>query len=635
MRQLPLFRKIHRIQFWFSCLGTSILSCSAIAASALPATAVERITLKLGPSQTVIYVSDLETFAQTGHISKRLAPFRAFLTPTVRASLKSNLSVEPTVRDRVLHDLLNADNGQPMVQMLTEVVPDLDPNQLKTALKNAEKQPKGVTFTTVLRAIPDKNLTVHSGALLRVLSQLGISHLEQSALSQVLRQELIGNSPLPFSSEFEPSLSGHHVIEHWSVAFRDQDRDRLIPTELYWSKHRSGPTVVLSHGFGADRHFLDYMAQHLASYGLTVLALEHPGSNVNSLISDTGTLLPPEEFVERPQDVSFVLDQLEELNRRSFFLRGRFNLHDVTLIGHSLGGYTGLVLAGGKVNPAALAQFCADLEVGTSSPAEWFQCAAADAQPPKKSLADKRITQLVLLNPVGVQVFGEDGLRAVKVPTLVVTSTRDGIASVSDQQLRSFGQLSGPRSLIAIIGGTHLSVGDPDNINPALTQVPFMPEYPQTDTMPLRQYLNGTVLSFLMQQTPEADRFRPYLTPEYAQLFSTAALPIRYSDRLPTSLNQWLTNRDLLSHRLPPTLRTLASFLHLEWIGTKHRLAQWHKDAITAVPLSPAYRDRQAWRSGVGTATQSSPSLNQRSFHPAEWPQSGQHSADSHNPSPR
>lgn len=598
MRQrLPVSLKRYA-QRWIKRLSLGVLSSSAIAACALPSLAVETITVKFGPAQRSIHISDLETFAQTGQVPPRLQLYRSLLTPTVQQSLRNHLNVEPTIRDRFLNDLMQAKNSRPVASVLTEVVPSLTPAMMQTALQEAEKNEYGVTAITLLKALPGDTLTLKGGALVRLLSQMGLSRLEQLALSQVLYQELGSESAGLLSTRFEPSVQGPRRYERWSVSFRDHDRERVVPIDLYWSDIEPGPTVVLSHGFGADRHFLDYLAKHLASHGLTVVALEHPGSNVDALVKQEGSLLPASEFVERPRDVSFILDRLENLNKHSFFLRGRLNMEQVTLVGHSLGGYTGLVLAGGKVNPIALAEFCAEVELGASSPADWFQCAATEAELPPESLADARISQLVLMNPLAGHIFGEDGLRHVKVPSLLVTSTGDGIASVSDQQLRPFNQLSGPRSLVAVIGGTHLSVGDPKNINPALTQVPFMPEHPAKETLRLRQYLNGAVLSFVMQQTREVDRYRPFLSADYAQVFSTPALPIRYSDRLPSSVTHWLTNRDRFTGRLTPTLKSLASILHLEMIDVRHRFANLRRDTVANIPIRPIdLADRIAPRS--------------------------------------
>ena len=128
---------------------------------------------------------------------------------------------------------------------------------------------------------------------------------------------------------------------------------------------------MLSHGFGADRYFLKYMAEHLASHGLTVVSIEHPGSNVQALMEmpldpniaeSPSRLLPASEFLDRPRDVSFVLDRLAELNQSKTDYSGAFNTGDVTIIGHSLGGYTGLALAGAKLDLRSLKSFCQNIQ---------------------------------------------------------------------------------------------------------------------------------------------------------------------------------------------------------------------------------------------------------------------------------
>ncbi|MGD1931039.1 MAG: alpha/beta hydrolase [Leptolyngbyaceae cyanobacterium] len=587
MRQRSRFLLKKLIHHGLKGLTASVLSGGVIGLSALPSSAISEIAVKFGPTQTTLHISDLEAFAQTGQVPTGLQRYQAALTPTVQQALNNHLNVEPSIRDRFVQDLMDGENGRPFVAMLERVAPSLTPDIIQTALQTAETSDAGVTAITLLQSLPGDTLTLDGMALLRLLSQLGLSHLEQTALGQVLDRELNTPSMGALSPRFDPSVSGSKDFERWSVSFRDHARDRVIPVDLYWSEHSLGPTVVLSHGFGADRHFLDYLAQHLASHGLTVVALEHPGSNVDALIKAEGPLLPAAEFIERPRDVSFILDRLADLNQHSFFLRGHLQTDAVTLVGHSLGGYTGLVLAGGTVDPIALGKFCVGLEVGASSPADWFQCAATEATLPPERLADPRINQLVLMNPLAGHIFGDQGLRPVNVPALVVTSTHDGIASVSDQQLRPFNQLTGPRSLVAIIGGTHLSVGDPANLNPALTQVPFMSERPADETLQLRQYLNGTVLSFIMQQTDRAEKYQAFLSSDYAAIFSTAALPIRYGDRLPPSIDSWLANRDRLTRRLTPTVKSLASLLHLELIGARHQIANLRRDTIAQWPLQP------------------------------------------------
>lgn len=137
--------------------------------------------------------------------------------------------------------------------------------------------------------------------------------------------------------------------------------------------------MVLSHGFAANRHFLDYLAVHLASHGYTVVTLDHPGSNIQSLFNpglNLDTLLPATEFVDRPKDIQFVLDQLERLNQDQT-LTTRFATDNVTVIGHSFGGYTALAIAGGIVDPIAIRAHCQRATPLTRAPGDWLQCAAA------------------------------------------------------------------------------------------------------------------------------------------------------------------------------------------------------------------------------------------------------------------
>ncbi|NJM85441.1 MAG: alpha/beta fold hydrolase [Leptolyngbyaceae cyanobacterium RM2_2_21] len=368
-----------------------------------------------------------------------------------------------------------------------------------------------------------------------------------------------------------------------------------MPVDIYWSEQNNGPLVVLSHGFGADRRFLAYVAKHLASYGLTVVAIEHPGSNVSALSAteldprasrEPSRILPATEFIDRPKDVSFVLDQLARLNQYSFALRGKLNTRQVTLIGHSLGGYTGLALAGARLDIQALKRSCSNLIPVGLSPADWLQCAAVDLPRQTYDLSDERIQQVVAMNPITGDLFGSQGLSQVTVPTLILTSTNDGVTPTIKQQLRPFSQLAGSKYLVAVIGGTHLSVGDPDNINPALQQIPFMPELQGEETQHVRQFLQGLLLSFVKQETPEAALYSPFLSAAYAQSESTPDLPIRFGTELPSSLTSWLRLTGSWSGKSRSSTRLFASLIHLEAIQVNNRLVRLQHHVFAYLRLS-------------------------------------------------
>jgi predicted dienelactone hydrolase len=562
----------------------SSISSVVLVGWASPARAVEAIVVKLGPLQNRLQVSDLEQVAITGQVPPDLLPYRFLLTPAVRQTLSRPLSLDPQVSDRIVADLLNAKNGQQLLDLLAAVAPGLSPTALQQAIQAAAQTPEGLSLLSILKALPGEQLTLKAGASLTLLTQFGLAKWEQLALSDVLHQTLGPDDNRVGTLPFNPAIAGSEPVRVWSRDITDAHRERTVPIDIYYSRHIRGPLVLLSHGFGADRAFLSYLAEHLVSHGLTVVSIEHPGSNVKALAEVEGAILPASEFIDRPLDVRLVLDYLAELNAASITDQQRFNLDQVTLVGHSLGGYTGLALAGAPLDLEALNQFCQGLAPNALSPVDWLQCAATDLTLPPTGLADDRITQLVIMNPITGQLFGTEGLRQVTVPTLILTGTEDEVTPSGEQQLRPFEQLSGPRALVAVIGGTHLSVGDPDNLNQALIQMPLMSERPIAETAQLRAYLRGTLLSFVMQQTPQRRRYQPFLSATYAEQFSTEALPLRYSDHLPGSVSHWLRVRQALERHLNPSMESVASLLHLGLIGVQSDLTQFRRTAFSQLP---------------------------------------------------
>jgi predicted dienelactone hydrolase len=422
-------------------------------------------------------------------------------------------------------------------------------------------------------------------AAIGLFSQLNLANLESRSLSGVLEKELEVSAAEPVAN-FDPTALGPQRISQRTLTFEDAARQRVIPVEIYWSEadradSSDSPLVVLSHGFGADRYFLHYLAEHLASYGLTVASVEHPGSNVAALIDlpidpdlaeSPSSLLPATEFLDRPRDVSFVLDRLTELNQGEIY-SGIFNTDEVTLIGHSLGGYTGLALAGAQLDVRSLQSFCENIQPLGISPADWLQCAAVDLPEQTADLSDGRIRQVLAMNPLTGRLFGEAGLSAVTAPTLILSGTQDGVTPTLDQQLAPFDQLAGTKYLLAVIGGTHLSVGDPNNVNPALTELPFMSELPGEETAGLREMLKGVALSFVAQRSPQAERYKAFLSAGYVQSFSTPTLPLRFTEDLPGSVRSWLAMTLRLSANAHASVGdTLLSLSYLKAIANRQ---QW------------------------------------------------------------
>jgi predicted dienelactone hydrolase len=516
---------------------------------ATPGQAAERISVRFGPMQQAVAIADLQKFASTGKVPSSLQLLTPFLTTEVRQALNTPLQLDPNIGDKLVEDLLHSSAGERFLNTLQVAIPDSNATQLQQALTQAAKQPDQMSLLGFLESFPAETVTIDAPSVIALASQINLPYWQSQTLSSIVDRELTVESKLP-ESELKPEEQGPYWVWQQSMVMRDYKRDRSIPVDLYWSRETQGPLVVLSHGFGADRRFLTYLARHLASHGLTVVALEHPGSNVAWLTSNAldqsatnsiSSLLPATEFVDRPKDVSFVLDRLSTLDRLSLNLRGKFNTNEVTIIGHSLGGYTALALAGAKPNLKRLHKFCADPNPVVFSPADLLQCNAADLPDTAIDLQDARIKQAVILNPMMGRLFDATGLAQVQVPILMVASTDDAITPAVSQQFLPFTQLTAPRKyLLTAIGGTHLSVGDPTNLNHALTESMFVRERSAAETEPLRNLLQGVSLAFIKQMTPEAKQYAPFLNPAYAQSFSTESLKLRLNADLPPSLSNWL-----------------------------------------------------------------------------------------------
>lgn len=534
-------------------LGLSLGLNLLIIAYPQSARAVEQLHLRFGFLGQSVAIADLETFATTGEVSSSLQLYRPLLTPEVQQALGKPWQIPPSLAERFLDDLLPTTDGERVVTSLHRVIPEANLPDIRAALVAGAKQPNGLTLINLLRQYPGEKLTVDLGGVIAIAFQLNISYLQSKLFSPWIAQEFQSSPPKVTSPEgkpqIDPTQAGDWEIRRRSWSFNDRDRQRVIPVDIYWGRGKNpppnAPLVVISHGFAADRHFLDYLANHLASHGLVVIAIEHPKSNINWLASiafgnNPEALLPASEFVDRPLDVSFILDQLGEINQRRGFWQGKLATDRVAIIGHSLGGYTALTLAGGELDLAAVRQFCQERSPWARSPADWFQCGIEQMPPQNRPLADLRIAQAIVLNPVTGKLFGQQGLGKINIPTLILTSTNDTVTPSLEHQLKAFQQLNSPKYLLTVLGGTHLSTSDPSHINQDLATNLLVPEVIGDAAKPVHEVLKGVTLSFVQQLTPEASRYAPFLTSSYIQSRSIGNLGFRFHTSLPLAMTTFM-----------------------------------------------------------------------------------------------
>lgn len=497
-----------------------------------PAHGADRINLRLGLWQTEIAIADLENFSETGTLSPALHPYRSVLTPRVQQLIDYRFPIDTELGDRILRNIFHSPLSLEIYQSVVPILPDSRLDYLEQAVTSTLKQ-NHFSVLSILKAYPRQEITINLAAALSFALQFNHGYWQSRLLEPLLSRELLVNEPSDaLTGDIDPTQPAYDSVEKTSLILRDWDRKRAIPVDLYTvpGSPASGPLVVISHGYGSDRNYLSGLAYHLASNGLTVAAIEHPGSSLKwlthgSKFSHLATLVPPEEFIDRPLDIRFLLDYLETVNHQPGPLYSKLNTNKVTMVGHSLGGYTAFVLAGAELDLASLRHFCRDRLPLGRSPADWLQCAAADLTTVPPSLKDHRIAQVIAISPVIGHLFGETGISAVKIPTLILANTNDAVTPALEHQIRPFNRLTGPKYLLTAIGTPHLSIGNLRYSNPVTS--PFQP---------LHQLLNAVSLAFIKQLTPEKERYQVFLSPAYTQSFSTPKIPLRLNQSLPGSL---------------------------------------------------------------------------------------------------
>ena len=205
------------------------------------------------------------------------------------------------------------------------------------------------------------------------------------------------------------------------------------------------------------------------------------------------------------------------------------------IVGYSFGGGTALSIAGACLQPESLRKRCQG-NLAILSFGQGLQCIGQELPEKNYQLRDKRVKSIVALNPTSSLMFGETGLESVEVPTLVLASSADKTNPALTEQIIGFGKIPSPKWLVGIVGATHLSVKDPS----AVVSQKGKPNTPLTGgevigekAADIRKFVKAIVLAFAAQLTPEADKYKVFLTADYAQIASTKNFPFRLVTEIP------------------------------------------------------------------------------------------------------
>lgn len=192
-------------------------------------------------------------------------------------------------------------------------------------------------------------------------------------------------------------------------------RDSPIPQKI-----AAWPLILMSHGYGGDRRDRSWLAELLVQGGFLVASIDHHG-NTGQTLNPIATL----KFWERPQDVVFALDQL--LVEKS--LKGVIDPNRIGFAGYSLGGMTGLALAGAVAEEI---EEVIDLhkEEFSELPAEALS--KIDFSPAKRNYLEKRIKAILLLAPATWCFCKTKNLNQMKTPIALVATLTDEVLSFEE-----------------------------------------------------------------------------------------------------------------------------------------------------------------------------------------------------------
>lgn len=512
------------------------------------AQAADTVVVRFGLLEESVSVAELQKAAETGKLPASLKPYTNRLSEEQRRFLVGALRMKVPINVVTLSRLLNTQVGTTVLNDVSTALVRKDKagvQAIRAGLILGSTAEQGLSVLSFIAAYPSKRLEINLPQALTVASTLNVAFWRTQQFMLAIAPQIDPYKP-QISLPFDPSQPGNAQVQVLNLNLNDQKRQRNIPVDIYWSTAATAdkPLIVYSHGMGSVRSDLRYLAEHLASHGYIFVALDHPGSNtayVNSALAGKTRFLKPQEFLERPRDVSFVLDEVEKLNQTANNpLQGKLATNNVMVIGYSFGGGTALAVAGGELQLEKLKQRCKQ-NVTVLSTGETLQCIAQELPENSYQLGDARIKQAIAFNPTTSLMFGDNGLTKVQVPTLVLASSADKTTPALTEQITAFAKISSPKWLAGIVGGTHLSVKDPEYTLDQIGQpnTPFSGgEIVGEQAADVREFVKAITLAMAAQLTPEAEKYAIFLTPDYAQVASTTEFPFRIVREIPPDVLQ-------------------------------------------------------------------------------------------------
>jgi predicted dienelactone hydrolase len=176
------------------------------------------------------------------------------------------------------------------------------------------------------------------------------------------------------------------------------------------------PLVVLSHGFGGNWINQTWLASALAHKGYIVAAVNHPGTTSRDRSPPAAA-----QLWQRPADLSRAIDAVTAQPEQF----GVVAKDRIAAVGHSLGGWTVLEIAGARFDPERFAKDCiVHPKLASCTAYQMMNPASTPASKARLAadLRDKRVSAVVSLDLGLSRGMTDESLAKLPVPILVIAA---------------------------------------------------------------------------------------------------------------------------------------------------------------------------------------------------------------------
>jgi predicted dienelactone hydrolase len=264
----------------------------------------------------------------------------------------------------------------------------------------------------------------------------------------------------------DPSREGRSIsYTVWYPAITDRDTPTGdAPPDRAGAPY---PVVLTSLDFATESR----IGSHFVSHGYVLVATRHPANDgwAGTWVLDTAV------------DRVFALDALDAATEET--LAGLADTSSAAVVDYSNDTIIGLALAGARIDPGFYRTACAN--AGDQPPfdpalttwdwgdlmawncmtdEEWqafteygAELGVASADGLWASLSDERIKAVIPAGPEGAWLYGEEGLGAASVPTLLWAGSEDDVNVYAFETGFLQEHLGSPTDLITVVGGDHFS----------------------------------------------------------------------------------------------------------------------------------------------------------------------------------